>query len=109
MSLRAGVARWQRPARRSRWGRAGKIMLGLLAGLVLALTLAGYVFLWWVQADPREASPLTIPIEQARAVLLWGQAPQWDVLALFTLAALVIAWLGATWFRATRKGFADVL
>lgn len=56
-----------------------------------------------------KASPLTIPIEQARAVLLWGQAPQWDVLALFTLAALVIAWLGATWFRATRKGFADVL
>jgi len=60
MSLRAGVAPWQRPARRSRWGRAGKIMLGLLAGLVLALTLAGYGFLWWVQADPREASPLTI-------------------------------------------------
>ena len=60
MSLRAGVAPWQRPARRSRWGRVGKLMLGLLAGLVLALYLAGYVFLWWVQADPREASPLTI-------------------------------------------------
>jgi lipopolysaccharide transport system permease protein len=55
------------------------------------------------------ASPLTIPIEQARAVLLWGHAPQWDLLALFTVAALVVAWLGAAWFRATRKGFADVL
>jgi lipopolysaccharide transport system permease protein len=55
------------------------------------------------------ASPLTIPIEQAREVLLWGHAPRWELLALFTAAALVIAWLGAAWFRATRKGFADVL
>ena len=55
------------------------------------------------------ASPLTIPIEQARAVLLAGQPPQWDVLAAYTVVAVVVAWLGATWFRATRKGFADVL
>ena len=60
MSLRAGVAPWQRPARRSRWGRAGKIVVGIVAGLALALYLAGYLFLWWVRADPRDASPLTI-------------------------------------------------
>lgn len=55
------------------------------------------------------ASPLTIPIEQARAVLLMGQPPQWDVLAAYAAVAIVVAWLGAAWFRATRKGFADVL
>ena len=60
MTLRAGVAPWQRPARRSRFGTAGKIVLGTVAGLMLAQYLAGYLFLWWVQADPREASPLTI-------------------------------------------------
>src|SRR5688572_31450060 len=60
MSLRAGVAPWQRAVRHSRWGPAGKIVLGILAGLALALYLAGYLFLWWVRADPRESSPLTI-------------------------------------------------
>jgi lipopolysaccharide transport system permease protein len=55
------------------------------------------------------ASPLTIPIEQARRVLLWGQPPQWDVLSLYAITALAVAWLGAAWFQATRKGFADVL
>lgn len=60
MTLPAGVAPWQRPARRSRWGLAGMIVLGMVAGIVLALYLAGYLFLWWVRADPREASPLTI-------------------------------------------------
>ncbi len=60
MTLRAGVAPWQRPVRRSRLGLAGKIVLGALTGVVLAQYLAGYLFLWWVRADPREASPLTI-------------------------------------------------
>jgi lipopolysaccharide transport system permease protein len=55
------------------------------------------------------ASPLTIPIEQARNVLFEGRMPRWDEWALYSAIALVVAWLGAAWFRATRKGFADVL
>ena len=55
------------------------------------------------------ASPLTVPAEQARAVLLFGQAPDAQALALYTLMALVVAWLGFAWFQGTRKGFADVL
>jgi lipopolysaccharide transport system permease protein len=55
------------------------------------------------------ASPLTNPIEQARTVLLWGGTPRWDALASYAGVAFVVAWLGAAWFRATRKGFADVL
>ncbi|MGE3775522.1 MAG: type IV secretory system conjugative DNA transfer family protein [Gammaproteobacteria bacterium] len=35
-------------------------MLGTVVGLILAQYLAGYLFLWWLRADPREASPLTI-------------------------------------------------
>ena len=55
------------------------------------------------------ASPLTVPIEQARALLLEGRSPDWDVLAIYTVVAVVIASLGYAWFQGTRKGFADIL
>jgi lipopolysaccharide transport system permease protein len=55
------------------------------------------------------ANPLTFIIEQSRAVLLWGQLPDWSGLGLYTLLALVFAWAGFAWFQKTRKGFADVL
>ena len=60
MTLRANVAPWQRPFKRARLGLAAKVILGVIAGLVLAQYLAGYLFLWWLRADPREATPLTI-------------------------------------------------
>ena len=55
------------------------------------------------------ANPLTFIIEQARAVLIWGQLPNWPGLGIYTLAAAAIAWAGYAWFQKTRKGFADVL
>jgi len=54
-------------------------------------------------------SPLTLIVEQVRAVLIWGQVPEWRSLTLYTLVSLVVAWLGLIWFQKTRKGFADVL
>lgn len=55
------------------------------------------------------ANPLTFIIEQMRAVLIWGQMPNWVGLALYTLVATVVAWAGYAWFQKTRKGFSDVL
>ncbi|MEI8210383.1 MAG: ABC transporter permease [Methylococcales bacterium] len=55
------------------------------------------------------ANPLTFIIEQAREVLIWGHTPDWIGLGIYTLAALLIAWMGYVWFQKTRKGFADVL
>ncbi|MDO8773941.1 MAG: ABC transporter permease [Burkholderiaceae bacterium] len=55
------------------------------------------------------ANPLTFIIEQARAVLIWGQMPNWSGLLLYTAVSTVVAWLGFAWFQKTRKGFADVL
>ncbi len=55
------------------------------------------------------ANPLTFIIEQAREVLIWGHLPNWIGLGVYTLVAIVIAWLGYFWFQKTRKGFADVL
>lgn len=55
------------------------------------------------------ASPLTIPIEQARNVLLWGRAPDPMSLLWYSAVAIAVAYVGLAWFQGTRKGFADVL
>ena len=54
-------------------------------------------------------NPLTPVIEQARAVLYFGSAPDFAMLAVYWAATFIIAWLGFAWFQKTRKGFADVV
>ena len=54
-------------------------------------------------------NPLTLIIEESRAVLLYGNMPDFIALAIYTLVSLVIFWLGYIFFQKTRKGFADVL
>lgn len=54
-------------------------------------------------------NPLTPAVEQARAVLVWGQLPDFGILAAYLVASAVVAWLGFAWFQKTRRGFADVL
>ena len=55
------------------------------------------------------ANPLTFIIEQSRAVLIWGNTPNWLGLVVYSLVSIVVAWIGSIWFQRTRKGFADVL
>jgi lipopolysaccharide transport system permease protein len=55
------------------------------------------------------ANPLTDIIEQARGVLVFGDAPDWGKLALQCLVALLVCAIGYSWFCKTRRGFADVL
>ncbi|ARN73884.1 ABC transporter permease [Oceanicoccus sagamiensis] len=55
------------------------------------------------------ANPLTLIIEQSRDVLMWGVLPDFRALAIATLIALAVAFLGYWWFDKTRRGFADVL
>ncbi|CAG4885533.1 ABC transporter permease [Paraburkholderia gardini] len=54
-------------------------------------------------------NPLTLIIEQTRAVLVFGTTPDWDALAAYTIVAALVAWIGYAWFQKTRKGFANVL
>ena len=54
-------------------------------------------------------NPLTFIIEQFRAVVLWGETPNWSGLSLYGIASVAIAWISLAWFQKTRKGFADVL
>jgi lipopolysaccharide transport system permease protein len=54
-------------------------------------------------------NPLTIPLEETRAVLVFGRWPDWTALAAYGSVAAIIAWGGYWWFQRSRKGFADVL
>jgi lipopolysaccharide transport system permease protein len=54
-------------------------------------------------------NPLTFIIEQLRAVMVLGQAPDLVGLAAYSTIACLLACLGFAWFQKTRKGFADVL
>lgn len=66
----------------------------------LPLQLQGFV-LW--------LNPLTIIVEQLRAVVLFGQLPNWEQLGLYTVFACLMLVLGAWFFQKTRDGFADVI
>ncbi|HDZ49554.1 MAG TPA: ABC transporter permease [Halomonas sp.] len=54
-------------------------------------------------------NPLTIIIENARNVLLWGEMPNWGALMMYSVVSLVVFLVGFVGFQALRKGFADVL
>ncbi|NLA67040.1 MAG: ABC transporter permease [Gammaproteobacteria bacterium] len=54
-------------------------------------------------------NPLTFFIDQARAVALWGQQPDWAALGWAALGGLVAVFAAHAWFRRTSRGFADVL
>ena len=55
------------------------------------------------------ANPLTVIVEQLRAVSILGDMPDWPSLIVYTAAASIVFLLAFSWFQATRKGFADVL
>jgi len=54
-------------------------------------------------------NPLTSVIENVRGVMFWGRTPDFEVLGIYIVASMLVAWLGFFWFQKTRKGFADVL
>ena len=85
-----------------------------IATFVTALLFLSPVFLplsalpgWlrpWVALNP-----MALPVEAARAVLIFGTAPNFADLAVYAAVGLCIAASGYAWFQKTRKGFADVL
>lgn len=54
-------------------------------------------------------NPLTYVIEESRSVLLMGNVPDWEHLAVAIAVAAAMAATGFWLFQKTRKGFADVL
>ena len=54
-------------------------------------------------------NPLTFIVEQVRLVVIDGGLPDWQGLALYSLVAVMIGWIGLAWFQKIRPGFADAL
>ncbi len=53
--------------------------------------------------------PLAPILESARAVVVFGEQPDWPALGVYAIVALVVGTFGYWWFYRTQKGFADVL
>ena len=58
---------------------------------------------------PLQINPLTILIDEARKVFIYGTLPNWQFLGIAFLGSLLVMHLGFVWFNKTKKGFADVL
>lgn len=56
-----------------------------------------------------EANPLTVIIEQAREVLVFGGQPSWISLGFQVFVASIVCLVGYGWFSVSKRGFADVL
>lgn len=55
------------------------------------------------------ANPLTLIIDQARAVTIFGELPDWNALIVYSMIALVFSIASYSLFRKLKGGFADVL
>jgi len=54
-------------------------------------------------------NPLTLIIDQSRALLIFNTLPNFSALLIYFAIATLIAWIGFIFFQKTRKGFPNVL
>ena len=89
--------------------------VGQIMGLVITILLFMSPVFYPLSALPEVyrpwllLNPLTFIIEETRQVLVWGNMPNWWGLAIYSVFASIVGWLGVVWFQKTRKGFADVI
>lgn len=87
-----------------------QIMTPLLTGLLFIGPI-----LYPVEAAPEQLrfimrlNPLGIPLEEMRRVVIFGQLPDWGLLAIYSVVSCLIFIVGLAWFRGTKSGFADVI
>jgi len=54
-------------------------------------------------------SPVTLPMEMAREVVVFGVVPDWSAYLTYSAVSILVAVLGAVAFAGLRRGFADVV
>jgi len=86
-------------------------LIGILTTVMLFLAPVFYPLTSLPQQYQRfmYLNPLTLPIEETRAVMILGKMPNWISLGFYSILSLFICWIGYWVFQKTRKGFADVL
>jgi type IV secretion system protein VirD4 len=90
----ANAARWRPPAKSVWVGRVVKGLIGAVGLSVAAQYLAGYLFLWWIRANPLTATPLTV----ARYAYYYGARADIDrKLMVCSTAGLALVLLAALW------------
>ena len=60
MTPLASAAPWHPPVKSTRRRNVVKVVAGGVVALMAVSYLAGYVFLWSIGSNPREATPLTV-------------------------------------------------
>ena len=86
-------------------------LMGIISSLLMFLAPVFYP----LSAVPKSFSaylylnPITFIVEQVRNVAIWGKPFDWMGWAVYSLLALIIAWIGLNWFQSMRRGFPDVL
>lgn len=89
--------------------------IGQVIAMVLTVLLFMSPIFYPLSALPEQIqpflllNPITLIVEQVRAVLIWGLQPNWVHMGYYSLVSAFTAWAGWVWFNKTRKGFADVL
>jgi lipopolysaccharide transport system permease protein len=79
-------------------------MLLFVSGIFFPLTALPDWIQGWVML-----SPVALPVDMSRQLLVFGVAPDWTALAAYAVVAGLVAAGGFAFFQATRKGFADVV
>lgn len=54
-------------------------------------------------------NPLTVIVEAQRDLIFWGRMPDLELVGLYIVVALIVAWAGWTVFRKSRHEFGDLL
>lgn len=89
--------------------------IGQIIGMALTALLFMSPIFYPLSALPESVrnylflNPLTHIVEQVRNIMIWNQPLDWGYLTIYSIVAIVVAWLGFYWFKKTKKGFADVL
>lgn len=80
------------------------MLLMFLSPVLYPITAVPKKFQTWILINP-----VSFMVEQARAVMVFGELPDWFGLSLYFVFSILMLMIGFSWFQKTRKGFADVI
>ena len=88
---------------------------GQLIGLITTLLMFLSPVFYPIAAVPHKLkfwimmNPVSFIIEETRALIIFGQNPNWTGILIYLVISICIAWFGFYFFQKTRKGFADAI